>query len=147
MHNLPTQIEARLRNLPEGFLKHTNRVREIGCKLARIHGVDELRVDLGIASHDLARPLKGEVLLKEANRYKLEVSSLELHQPMLLHGPIASLWMKLEDGIVDEEVIDAVRWHTTGKEQLGPIGKIIFLSDKIDPMKVKNNSCLGAIVK
>ena len=147
MHDLPTQIKVRLRKLPEGLLNHTNRARKIGCKLARIHGVSELRVDLGIASHDLARPFKEDFLLKEAAHYKLDVSCLERHQPMLLHGPIASLWMRLEDGILDEEVIDAVQWHTTGKKQLGTIGKIIFLSDKIDPMKIKKDHHLADIAE
>ena len=147
MHNLPTQINVRLKKLPEGLFNHTNRVRKIGCELARIHGVSELRVDLGIASHDLARPFKDEFLLEEADRYNLDISCLERHQPMLLHGLIASLWMKFEDGILDEEVIDAVHWHTTRKKQLGTIGKIIFLSDKIDPIKIKKDPHLAYVAE
>ena len=56
--------------------------------------------------------------------------------PVLLHGPVAALWLQREGGIEDKEVLEAVRCHTTGQKGMGPVAKVVFLADKLDPHKV-----------
>ena len=138
-------IETRLRTLPRGLREHVERVRKVGRELALRHGVDADLVDQGTAAHDLARAVKGEVLLEQARHYGLRVSSVERHSPILLHGPVAALWLTHEGGITDQRLLDAVRWHTTGKRGMGDVAKVVFLADKLDPCKVKRYPNLGAI--
>ena len=38
-------------------------------------------------------------------------------------------------GIKDEEVIEAVRWHTTGKPNMTPMEKVVYLADYIEPLR------------
>ena len=40
------------------------------------------------------------------------------------------------DGLEDQDVYEAVYWHSTAHAGLGPVGKVVFLSDKLDPHKV-----------
>ena len=137
MKKLPPEIESRLRTLSRGLREHVMRVRQVGRELAHHHGVDVDLVDQGTAAHDLARAVKGEALLKQARYYGLRVSSVERHSPILLHGPVAALWLAHEGGIADNQLLDAVRWHTTGKRGMDDVAKVVFLADKLDPQKVK----------
>ena len=36
-------------------------------------------------------------------------------------------------GIDDEEILDSIRWHTTGKEDMSILTKIIYIADMIEP--------------
>ena len=145
MKKLPGKIEKRLRTLPSGLRAHVQRAREVGRELALRHGVDAGLVDQGTAAHDLARAVDGEVLLEQARHFGLRVSSVERNSPMLLHGPVAALWLAHEDGLRDRRLLDSVRWHTTGHSGMGNLAKVVFLADKLDPCKVKRYPRLGAV--
>jgi len=132
---LPRPLQERLQRLPKGLLEHVERAREIGRELAQRHGVDVERVDLGLAAHDVARALTGESLLEQARLYGLRVKPVQRATPVLLHGPVAARWLQQEDGISDRQVLNAVRWHTTGSKGMGPVEKVVFLADKLDPLK------------
>ena len=48
------------------------------------------------------------------------------------HGPAAAI--RLESaGIDDEELVDAVRYHTLGRNGLGRLGRFLFLADYLEP--------------
>ena len=145
MPELPSVIESRLRALPKGLREHIERSREIGRSLALRYNVDVTRVDIGVAAHDLARALNGDALLEQAERYGLQLHPVEEHSPILLHGLIAALWLEREDGFDDEDVLEAVRWHTTGRRGMGAIAKVVFLADKLDPNKVRRYPYLNEI--
>ncbi|MCI0439878.1 MAG: bis(5'-nucleosyl)-tetraphosphatase (symmetrical) YqeK [Chloroflexi bacterium] len=136
MATLPVAIEARLRKLPRGLREHVERVREVGQTLARRHGADPHRVDIGIAAHDLFRAEKSGELLDIAERLGLNVHPVERRAPMLLHGPIAALWLEDHARLSDAEILESVRWHTTGHEGMSELAKVVFLADKLDPQKI-----------
>ena len=139
MTDVPPEVEDRMRRLPRGLRDHVERTRDLARELARIHGVDEGPVDVGAAAHDLARALGGGELLAEAKRLGLDVGFMEERVPILLHGPVAATWIAGPDGVDDPRVIEAVRWHTTGRRGFGPVEKLVFLADKLDPDKVSRN--------
>lgn len=138
---LPFAVESRLGGLPKGLREHIERSREVGNGLAILHGTDTDRVDLGIAAHDLARSLDREALLKQALSSGLTPDPIERHEPVLLHGPLAATWL-VADGLTDNIVLDAVRWHSTGKVGMGTVAKVVFLADKLDPEKVQRHPAL-----
>ncbi len=133
---MPSEIETRLAELPAGLRDHVERAREVGRELAARHNVDVGLVDLGVAAHDLARAVKVDMLLAEARRYDLEVTTAERHAPMLLHGPVAARWLEQHHNPYHESVLEAVRWHSTGVAGMSNTAKVVFLADKLDPHKV-----------
>ncbi len=133
---LPATVEARLAALPSGLRDHVERSRQVAKELARRHGVDLHKADLGTAAHDIARAVTCDVLLAEAKRLGLRVNLVERHTPLLMHGRIGAKWLEAEDGVSDREILEAVRWHTTGRKDMGAVAKIVFLADKLDPRKV-----------
>ena len=50
----------------------------------------------------------------------------------LLHGHAAAERAR-RDGLHDEELLEAVRWHTTGHPDLGRLGRALYLADFLEP--------------
>ena len=133
---LPVTIEARLKTLPSGLRDHIERSRVVSQELAIRHGVDAHLADIGTAAHDLARALDRRNLLSHAENLGLDLGLVERHEPILLHGPVAAQWLASDDCHLDERVLEAVAWHTTGRTGMSEVAKVVFLADKLDPRKV-----------
>ena len=64
------------------------------------------------------------------------MTDYEEKAPYLLHGKVGAFIAKTKYGIVDENVLNAVLWHTTGKENMSDLEKIIFCADYIEPGRI-----------
>ena len=113
--------------------------------LARQHSIEEEKARLGALAHDVARAMKGEELLRKAREFGIAVHPVEEQVPILLHGPVGAEILRRVDGLDDQDVYEAVYWHTTGHVGLGPVGKVVFLSDKLDPHKVSRYPFQGEL--
>ena len=51
--------------------------------------------------------------------------------PMLLHGPIAAAVLSLKLGVVDSDVLNAIRYHTTCRAGASELELVVFVADKI----------------
>ena len=129
------QIRRDISLLSKGLFEHILRVEEIGVRLAGAHGIDVLKVRTGSLLHDLARAKHPEELLAMAESFGIEVGPLEERMPIFLHGPVAACLARERYGIEDWEILEAVRAHTTGRAGMGPVARVVFLADKLDPTK------------
>ena len=146
MQPLATGVQKRLDRLPDWLQSHVQRVRDVAGPLAARHGVDPAAVDAGAATHDLARAMNSNDLLVEARRLGLEIGPAETAAPILLHGPIAARWLEQDGEVEDSRVIEAVRWHTTGRPGMDAVSTVVFVADKIEPVKVARNPALRRVV-
>ena len=122
-------IEA---NLSKRRYKHSMSVAEEAGRLAIKFGADEEKAYFAGIAHDLAKEIPEEELrLKLIGYGKQEL--LDEYSYPLLHGPAAAVILKEEFSVFDEEVLDAVFYHTTGKEDMNLLTKIIYLADFIEP--------------
>ena len=138
-------ISSRVDALPEGLRQHIHRVQQVALELAHQHGVDEEKTRLGALAHDIARAMKGEELLSKARELGIAVHSVEARVPILLHGPVAAELLRRMDGLQDEEIYEAVYWHSTAHAGLGPTAKVVFLADKLDPQKASRYPFLAEL--
>jgi predicted HD superfamily hydrolase involved in NAD metabolism len=129
-------IGSRLEPLPEGLRRHIYRVQKVALELARQHEVDGEKTRLAALAHDIARAMKGEDLLRKARELGIAVHPVEAEVPILLHGPVAAEMLRLTDGLEDQDIYEAVYWHSTARKGLGPAAKVVYLADKLDPQKV-----------
>ena len=132
------KFAERLESLPAKLLAHLYRTRDVGLELAQRHQVDAARAELGILGHDVARTLKKREMLRQADGFGLPALEMERRAPVLLHGPVGAELLRQEDGLDDPEILDAVRWHSTGHPNLTQLGLVVFLADKLDPNKLKS---------
>lgn len=91
--------------------------------------------DAGAAGilHDIAKEMDGEELIAYCNRHNIPVSATEKKAPYLLHGKAGAHIAKKKYGIEEEYILDAIRFHTTGKPRMTMLEKIIFVADYIEP--------------
>jgi len=135
-HTLLEEADAFARSrLSETRYGHTVRVADTTEDLARAHNLDENRARLAALLHDAARETRPEEFLRLADEWDLPVGEPERQSPKLLHGPVAAELARRELGIEDEEILEAVRAHTTGKPGMGPIALVLYVADKIEPAR------------
>jgi predicted HD superfamily hydrolase involved in NAD metabolism len=114
---------------------HTLRVADTTEDLARVHGIDTDRARLAALLHDAARETRPDEFLRLADQWELPIGEPERQSPKLLHGPVAAKLARRELGVDDEEVLEAVRAHTTGKPLMGPLALALYVADKIEPAR------------
>jgi predicted HD superfamily hydrolase involved in NAD metabolism len=112
---------------------HTLRVADTAERLAGLHDLDPKRARLAALLHDAARETDKDELFRVADEEEIAMSDLEHERPVLLHGPVMAELARKELGVEDEEVLGAVRAHTTGESGMGPLALALYVADKIEP--------------
>lgn len=51
------------------------------------------------------------------------------------HGMLAPYFVRIELNINDEEILKAIEWHVTGRENMSPLEKIIYVSDYVEDLR------------
>ncbi len=121
---------------PSRYL-HTLSVAYTAAQLALIHGCDGKRALIAGLLHDVAKPLSDRELLDFCRSRGLTITPAEEKAPYLLHGKAGAEIAKEEYGIEDQEILQAIRHHTTGAPDMGLLEKLIFIADYIEPYRDK----------
>ena len=119
------------KNLSDKRRVHTYAVRDTALKLAEHYGESIEKAEIAALCHDMYRGMKDKVL----NMYVRELGHPDkyMDNPNLAHGKIASIMIQREYDITDEDIINAVSFHTTGRAGMSKLEKIIYLADTIEP--------------
>ena len=133
------RINRRMRRLPPGLLEHCQRVEEIARRLAELHDQDVEAIGIAALAHDATKHFSGVENLLRMEEYDLPpVTEFERRNPAILHGMVGAELLKREDGLGHPQLYNAIYWHTVGDPTGGdPIAHIVFLADKLDPVKIK----------
>lgn len=111
--------------------KHTESVVRTCGELARRFGGDAEKAETAAWFHDLVRNLTDEQLNGLID--ELGLDPVWKNRRNLSHGRIAAALMRRDYGIEDEDILNAVRYHTTGRDGMSLLEKIVFLADYIEP--------------
>ncbi|MCQ2555317.1 MAG: bis(5'-nucleosyl)-tetraphosphatase (symmetrical) YqeK [Clostridia bacterium] len=118
-------------NLKEKRLKHVFGVRDTALNLCRLYGGDMEKAELCALFHDMYKYLSVDQVNYYVNLYNLDEKYL--NNPNLAHSKLAAVAMRRDYGIEDEDMLNAVAYHTTGRACMSVLEKIIALSDFIEP--------------
>lgn len=93
------------------------------------------KLRLAALLHDYAKDMPEQELLSIAEQHGLITSLVERKQPDLLHGPVGAFLCARDFGlpVADEEILHAIRYHTTGCANMSLMDKIVFLADLLEP--------------
>jgi len=122
-------------NLKESRFNHSLSVSDTAVILAKRYDQNIEKAKVAGLVHDCAKNLTGDQLIKVARDHKIEVSDIEMKNPSILHGLVASLVAKEEMGINDEDILMSIRYHTTGRKNMSVLEKIIYIADYIEPLR------------
>lgn len=125
-------MEATRRQMPSSRWEHTLRVMETAEELARRTGADPEKAEIAAILHDYSKFWPEEKLKEWILRHRLPRELLQ-YSKVLWHAPVGAEAVREELGIDDEEVLDAIRFHTTGRPGMSLLEKVIFLADYIEP--------------
>lgn len=120
-------------NLKETRYVHTFGVAECAVKLAALNGIDTNKAEIAALIHDAAKYMDIDKQKNLIRKSGYQIDDVMEYSPQLLHGFTASIIGKDMMGIEDEEVLSAVRYHTTGKKNMTTLEKIIYIADYIEP--------------
>ncbi len=110
--------------------KHSLAVAESAAELAVKYGWDREKAYLAGLSHDVLKEMSKEEFTEFFRNENISLSLLEKSAPKLWHAIAGARYIEKVYGF-DEEIISAVRYHTTGKENMTVGEKILFVADFI----------------
>ena len=113
---------------------HTLAVEQMAIRLGKIYAPNDICVLRAAALlHDITKELSTEEQITLCAIYGIELSDNDIFAPKTLHARTAAEKIKRDfKCFADEKVINAVRWHTTGREHMSMVEKLIYLADYID---------------
>ncbi|WP_019125820.1 bis(5'-nucleosyl)-tetraphosphatase (symmetrical) YqeK [Peptoniphilus grossensis] len=114
---------------------HTIRVKDTAVKLANIHDVDLEKAEIAGFLHDCAKIRDKKNLIKAAKESNLLLTKEMMKAPQIIHSYLGALFAREFYGIDDEDILNAITYHTTGRANMSDLEKIIFLADYIEPLR------------
>lgn len=120
---------------PKRF-KHSVAVYETALELAKAHKLtkeETAKVAISALLHDCGREVPTKESLAKMQELGLAVDEVEANQPILLHAKLGVYIAKEKYGVSDEEILDGISYHTTGKANMSVLAMLVFLADMIEP--------------
>lgn len=114
---------------------HTIGVMDTAIKLAKIHGADVKKSEISAIFHDYAKFRSKEEMKKIIIEQKLQQDLLE-YDSELWHAPVGAYLIKKEVGIFDMDILNAIKYHTSGHINMTKLAKIIYVADYIEPGRI-----------
>lgn len=122
-------------NLKPGRYGHTLGVAKTAIELAELYNEDITKAEIAALAHDVAKNLDKDEMKIIINDNNINLSVDEESTKELWHAIVGPIVAKKVFHINDEDILGAIRWHTTGKENMSKLEKIIYLADLIEPTR------------
>ena len=136
-YNIPKMQRKLKKELDDDRYRHTLGVMYTSAALAMRYGADLEKAQVAGLLHDCAKCIPNEKKIKMCEKHQIPISRVEQGAPFLLHSKLGAYLAKMKYEVEDEEILQAIVWHTTGKPEMTLLEKIIFLADYIEPMRWK----------
>lgn len=117
---------------PERY-EHSVGVMETAATLAARFGADVEKAKIAGILHDCAKNIAPEEGYRLCDAYGLELDAVTQESYKMVHQYLGAELARVEYGIMDKEILDAIRCHTTGKADMTLLDKILYLADFTEP--------------
>ncbi|RJE90865.1 HD domain-containing protein [Paenibacillus sp. 1011MAR3C5] len=118
--------------MPERRWRHTEGVIETAIALAIRYGEDPKRAELAAIIHDVAKFWSIE---RQGNAIRDNGLDQEVlgYDKELWHAVVGAWVAERDFGVTDGGVLDAIRYHTSGRRGMSKLEKVVWLADYIEP--------------
>ena len=94
-----------------------------------------IKAEIAGLLHDCAKCMDNDKKIRICNKNQISYSKIEAENPYLLHGKVGAYIARKEFDILDEDILNAITCHTTGRPAMSLLEKIIFVADYIEPSR------------
>jgi len=135
----PTDVQRFLEPRRPDTWRHVKAVAATAMDLAARFGTDARAAEVAGYCHDLAAVVPQAQLLAVARAWQVPLSATDRAIPQVIHGPLAAAVIRERLEIIDDAILNAVRYHTTLRGQASALDKVIFIADKVayDPTTLR----------
>ena len=114
--------------LSEKRFYHSVCVMERAIEYAKIYGADTEKAKIAGILHDIAKEIPKEDRVSYAENIGVIPDEIEKESTGLLHSKVAAKIAETKFGL-DKEICDSIAYHTTGRENMTLLDKIIYIAD------------------
>ncbi|WP_163101874.1 bis(5'-nucleosyl)-tetraphosphatase (symmetrical) YqeK [Peribacillus alkalitolerans] len=130
--NRETALSLVKSQMTEHRYLHTLGVVETSIKLANQFGANSYKAEFAAIFHDYAKFRPKDEMREIIISQGMSKDLLEYNEE-LWHAPVGAYLVEKEAGITDREILDAIKYHTSGRIGMALLEKIVFLADYIEP--------------
>lgn len=129
-------------NLPEEKLKsvlksrmnehryaHSLNVAKRAVFLAKKYGADTKKAEFAGLIHDICKGIPNEEQLAIIQNAGIELDEDTLKSPALWHSIAGAVYSEHELSVIDKDVLNAVRYHTSGRGNMSILEKVVYMAD------------------
>lgn len=138
MYDIKSIRKKLKKELDKDRYEHTKGVMYTCACLAMATGYSDIdKAMLAGVLHDCAKCISDDEKIRICRDADVEISAVEIENPFLLHSKAGAIVAKDKYGVDDEEILNAIRVHTTGMPGMSLLDKIVYVADYIEPRRNK----------
>jgi predicted HD superfamily hydrolase involved in NAD metabolism len=118
--------------MSEKRFRHVLGVEETAIALAGRYGASLEKASIAALTHDYAKERSEDEFKLVIRRDNFDLDLLNWGNE-IWHGLVGANFVQRELEIDDEEILQAIRVHTTGAAEMSLLDKIIYVADYIEP--------------
>lgn len=130
IHKMKKQLA---KALDEKRYEHTLGVAYTSAALAMCHKAALHEAYIAGLLHDCAKCLDNEKKIHICQKHGIDINDSEQKNPYLLHAKVGGYLAEKKYHVDNEEIINAIIYHTTGKPNMTLLEKIVYIADYIEP--------------
>lgn len=131
MYNINAYTKLIKERLSDYRFYHSLCVAESAKQLAHRYGADEEKAETAGILHDVMKESSLEEQLGIIEKAGMTITELEKGSKKFYHQISGAAYAKTVLGIEDSEILDAIRYHTTGRADMTLMDEIVYLADFI----------------
>ena len=132
MYNIEQLREYAKSHLSKKRFEHCLEVEKAAVKLARLNNISEIDASVAALLHDITKELSGEIQLQLCEEFGIILDNVEKNEPKIIHPITGAFFAKTRLNILSEDILNAIRHHTTARKGMSTLEKIIYLADFIE---------------
>ena len=108
---------------------HSLNVEKEAVRLAEKYGADVKKAAVAGILHDITKETSFDEQLKIIENSGIILNDIQKSAPKLWHSISGAAYVKDVLGICDEDIFNAIRYHTTARADMSLLEKVIFIAD------------------
>ncbi len=132
-YNIDYMKQKVQKHLDQIRYEHTMGVMYTAAAMAMRYGVDLEKATVAGLLHDCAKCIPSKEKLEMCEKHVIPVSDAERKNPGLLHAKLGAFLARTKYGVEDEEILDSITFHTTGRPEMTLLDKIVYIADYLEP--------------